>query len=173
MSKIEGPARPDLLKATDAEIEDAIKYADPMALRGLVYQLTGDEELKDIALKTVLGGYLERNVIAREEDVAMVRRKAADFLKGYRDSGAGPIDIGPEDRLPVSLGLMRGEIIPEELAGAGDRGDRARSLGCARRNGARRPTRKSWRTSASSSSARAWAASSRRCTASAQAFPTP
>jgi hypothetical protein len=114
MSKIEGPARPDLLKATDAEIEDAIKYADPMALRGLVYQLTGDEELKDIALKTVLGGYLERNVIAREEDVAMVRRKAADFLKGYRDSGAGPIDIGPEDRLPVSLGLMRGEIIPED-----------------------------------------------------------
>jgi 4-hydroxyacetophenone monooxygenase len=114
MSKIEGPARPDLLKATDAEIEDAVKFADPMALRGLLYQLTEDEELKDIELKTVLGGYLERNVIALEEDVAMVRRKAADFLKAYRDSGAGPIDIGPADRLPVSLGLMRGETIPED-----------------------------------------------------------
>jgi len=114
MSKIEGPARPDLLKATDAEIEDAVKFADPMVLRGLLYQLTEDEELKDIELKTVLGGYLERNVIAREEDVAMVRRKAADFLKAYRDSGAGPIDIGPANRLPISLGLMRGETIPED-----------------------------------------------------------
>ncbi len=33
------PVRPELLKATDEEIEDAVKYADPMVLRGLVYQL--------------------------------------------------------------------------------------------------------------------------------------
>jgi hypothetical protein len=117
MSKIEGPARPDLLKASDAEIEEAVKFADAMALRGLLYQLTGDEELKQVGLKKVLGGYLERNVLATDEDVAMVRRKAADFLKAYRDSGAGPIDIGPLDRLPTSLGLMRGETIPEESLG--------------------------------------------------------
>jgi len=117
MSKIEGPARPDLLKASDAEIEEAVKFADAMALRGLLYQLTGDEELKQVGLKKVLGGYLERNVMATDEDVAMVRRKAADFLKAYRDSGAGPIDIGPADRLPTSLGLMRGETIPEESLG--------------------------------------------------------
>jgi hypothetical protein len=32
--------RPELLTASDAEIEDALKYADPMVLRGLLYQLT-------------------------------------------------------------------------------------------------------------------------------------
>lgn len=117
MTKIEGPARSDLLKASDAEIEDAVTYADAMALRGLLYQLTGDEELKNVTLKTVLGGYLERKVLGTEEDVAMVRRKAVDFLKAYRDAGAGPIDIGPRDRLPISLGLMRGETIPEESLG--------------------------------------------------------
>ena len=117
MTKIDGLAQSDLLKASDAEIEDAVNYADAMALRGLLYQLTGDEELKDIALKTVLGGYLERKVIANQEDVAMVRRKAADFLKRCRDAGGGPTDIGPRDRLPVSLGLMRGETIPGESLG--------------------------------------------------------
>jgi 4-hydroxyacetophenone monooxygenase len=117
MSKIEGPPRPELLKASDAEIEEAVKYADPMAMRGLLYQLTGDDELKDLELKTVLGGYLERQVLAKEEDVAMVRRKAAEFLTSYRDSGAGPLDIGPRDRLPTSLGLMRGETIPDDTLG--------------------------------------------------------
>jgi 4-hydroxyacetophenone monooxygenase len=117
MTKIEGLAQSDLLKATDAEIEDAVTYADAMALRGLLYQLTGDEELKDIGLKTVLGGYLERNVIASPDDLAMVRRKAVEFLKSYRDAGAQPLDIGPAERLPVSLGLMRGETIPEESLG--------------------------------------------------------
>jgi 4-hydroxyacetophenone monooxygenase len=117
MSKMDNPDRSELLKTSDAEIEEAVKFADPMALRGLVYQLTGDDELIDLELKTVLGGYLERNVIARPEDIDMVRSKAAAFIKGYRDAGAGPIDIGPRDRLPISLGLMRGEVIPESALG--------------------------------------------------------
>ena len=33
-----------LLDATDAEIETAVEQADPILLRGLLYQLTGDEE---------------------------------------------------------------------------------------------------------------------------------
>jgi len=33
----------ELLTATDETIDDAVKYADPMVLRGLLYQLTGDE----------------------------------------------------------------------------------------------------------------------------------
>jgi 4-hydroxyacetophenone monooxygenase len=47
----------------------------------------------------------------------MLRRKAADFLKAYRDSGAGPIDIGPEERLPVSLWLAGGEDIAQDDIG--------------------------------------------------------
>ena len=41
-------------------------------------------------------------------------RKAADFLKAYRDSGAGAIGIGPRERLPVSLGLMLGQDLAGE-----------------------------------------------------------
>lgn len=37
--------RAELLEADDAFIEDAVKHADPMALRGLIYQMTGDEEI--------------------------------------------------------------------------------------------------------------------------------
>ena len=35
----------ELLRATDEIIDDAVKYADPMVLRGLLYQLTGDESI--------------------------------------------------------------------------------------------------------------------------------
>jgi 4-hydroxyacetophenone monooxygenase len=34
----------ELLTATD-EIDDAVKYADPMVLRGLLYQPTGNESI--------------------------------------------------------------------------------------------------------------------------------
>src|SRR5262245_31939384 len=41
-------AREELLAASDAVIEDAVHYTDPMVLRGLLYQLTGDEEVRAI-----------------------------------------------------------------------------------------------------------------------------
>jgi 4-hydroxyacetophenone monooxygenase len=108
MSKIELSTRSELQSASDADIEDALKFANPMVLRAILYQLTADPELEDIALKTVPAGYFERKVPVNDADVAMLRRKAADFLKAYRDAGAGPIDIGPLDRLPHSLRLMSG-----------------------------------------------------------------
>src|SRR5580698_7333761 len=37
--------RSELLAANDETIEDAVQFADPMVLRGLLYQLTGDEAL--------------------------------------------------------------------------------------------------------------------------------
>ena len=113
----EAPVRPELLEASDDAIEDAVKYANPMVLRGLLYQLTGDPEVREIEITTVMAGFGEAHMPAREEDIAMLRRKAADFLKSYRDSGAGPIDIGPKDRLPVSLCLAGGEEIPEDDIG--------------------------------------------------------
>jgi hypothetical protein len=36
----EGPTRSELLQATDAQIDDAVSYADPIALRGQLYQRT-------------------------------------------------------------------------------------------------------------------------------------
>ena len=38
----------ELLTATDEMIDDAVKHADPMVLRGLLYQLTGDESIEPL-----------------------------------------------------------------------------------------------------------------------------
>jgi 4-hydroxyacetophenone monooxygenase len=114
MTKLEGFSRPELRAADDAVIEDAIAHADPMVLRGLLYQLTGDPEVAAIGVKTVHAGYADLVSPATEADVALLRRKGAEFLKSYRDSGAGRIDIGPRDRLAVSLGLMLGQTLEGE-----------------------------------------------------------
>ena len=116
MATIQASARPELRAASDAAIEDAIGFADPMVLRGLIYQLTGDPALKAIPLKTVKIGRAEIVSPATDADVALVRRKAADFLKAYRDEGAGPIGHGPQERLAESLALVVGAPIkPEAL----------------------------------------------------------
>jgi 4-hydroxyacetophenone monooxygenase len=113
MTKLEVSSRPELQAASDEVIEDAVGYADPMVLRGLLYQLTGDADLEEISLKSVAAGFAEGLVPADPADIAMVRGKAADFLKRYRDAGAGPIGIGPLERLPASLSLMLGQPVPE------------------------------------------------------------
>ena len=41
-------ATSELLEASDATIDDAVQHADPMVLRGLLHQLTGDEEVAAI-----------------------------------------------------------------------------------------------------------------------------
>src|SRR3977135_1382091 len=51
--------RPELLDATDEIIDDAVKYADPMVLRGLLYQLTGDQSLQATEVMSIQFGFLE------------------------------------------------------------------------------------------------------------------
>jgi 4-hydroxyacetophenone monooxygenase len=114
MTKLQASSRPELLSADDAVIDDAIAHADPMVLRGLVYQLTGDPEVAATGAITVQAGYADVVSPATEADVALLRRKGAAFLKAYRDSGAGAIDIGPRDRLAASLGLMLGQTLQGE-----------------------------------------------------------
>ena len=114
MTKHEMSSRPELLAADDAVIEDAIAHADPMVLRGLIYQLTGDAEVAATGVKTVQTGYFDVASPATEADVALLRRKGVEFLKAYRDSGAGVIAIGPRERLAVSLGLMLGQTMEGE-----------------------------------------------------------
>jgi 4-hydroxyacetophenone monooxygenase len=110
-------AKPELLAATDEEIDDAIRYADPLVLRGVLYQLTDDDGLVDIDLKTlVVGGYREMCQVANREDVARLRAKGAAFLKSYRDAGANPLSIGPTQRLQRSMSLTVGvEVASTEL----------------------------------------------------------
>lgn len=106
-------SRPELLGASDATIEDAVAHADPITMRGLLYQLTGDEELASIPTAVIPAGYLEIRQVVDEDAVALIRAKAAAFLKQYRDAGAGEISPGPMDRMRKSFNLAAGEEIAE------------------------------------------------------------
>ena len=105
---MDGTVREELLGATDATIDDAVEFADPMVLRGLIHQLTGDPEVAATRLEEGARVGFGTRMGLGEEDTALVRRKTAAFLKAYRDSGAGALDIGPMDRLPASMALTMG-----------------------------------------------------------------
>jgi 4-hydroxyacetophenone monooxygenase len=102
----------ELLSASDAQIDDAMQYASPMVLRGLLYQLTGDATLIAMPPGTA-AKYGTGKEMANEADAVALKAKAATFLKQYRDNGAGDIDLGPKDRLRQSLSLTAGHEIPE------------------------------------------------------------
>ncbi len=103
----------DLLSASDHDIEDALVYADPMVLRGLLYQLTRDEAIAATDVVKATFGFLSITMLARPEDGAMLRSKAAALLRAHRDSSSGDLPFGPIERLRTSLGLSAGQEIPE------------------------------------------------------------
>ena len=103
----------ELLGASDETIEDAVQYADPLVLRGLVYQLTGDESLATgVRVDTVVSGFRSKQVVGDADDVALIRRKAADFLRSCRDAGPHEVSFGPAERLQRSLSLTAGSEVP-------------------------------------------------------------
>jgi 4-hydroxyacetophenone monooxygenase len=61
---------------------------------------------------TALLAVFEAPVLARPADAETIRSKAADFLKSYRDRGAGDLPVGQVERLPRSLSLAAGADIP-------------------------------------------------------------
>ena len=115
----------ELLTATDETIDDVVKYADPMVLRGLLYQLTGDESMAAVQATTAQVRDSEpdraskdfalvqsKADVSKPSDLAMIQSKAAAFLKSYRDRGAPDIPCGPPERLRDSLSLVAGADIP-------------------------------------------------------------
>ena len=106
----------ELLAASDLTIEDAVANADPMLLRGVLYQLDGADDLISLPTETVSLGNFFATRIASETDVAALRGKAADFLKDLRDTGRS-IPLGDDDRLYRALGLTVGEDLPEKERG--------------------------------------------------------
>jgi 4-hydroxyacetophenone monooxygenase len=103
----------ELLEASDEQIERAVAHAEPMVLRGLLYQLTGDEEVAATPITVDPTGFQTFMMVAEEADVAMLRRKAVELLRAHRDAGAGPLDIGPEERLRRSVPLTLGEELDD------------------------------------------------------------
>ena len=102
----------EFLKTDDETIDRIVQMGDPMALRAVLFQLTGDSEMPKIAVGEQRCGWRVSNVVVKEGDVAVIHAKAADFLKSYRDSGAGEISFGPADRLRESLSLSVGAEVP-------------------------------------------------------------
>lgn len=101
----------ELLSATDATIDDAVQFAQPMVLRGLLYLLTRDEDVEGMKPGTAAKFGTGRDM-ADEADADLLKAKAGRFLKEYRDSGAGNLDLGPEEHLRRSLSLTAGHDIP-------------------------------------------------------------
>ena len=64
----------ELLTATDETIDDAVKYADPMVLRGLLYQLTGDESIA--ATQATTAAIRDSGPDSASKDFALVQSKA-------------------------------------------------------------------------------------------------
>jgi 4-hydroxyacetophenone monooxygenase len=103
----------ELLEATDEQIERAVAHAEPMVLRGLLYQLTGDEEVAATRSMVDPSGLQTAMMVADEADVAMLRRKAAAFLRAHRDAGGGPVEIGSREQLRRSISLVLGSEIDD------------------------------------------------------------
>jgi 4-hydroxyacetophenone monooxygenase len=114
MATIEAPVRPELLETSDAAIEEAVSHGDPMVLRGLLYMLTGDPDLKTMATTTVAFGQMDAVVPATDMDAVMVRAKTVAFLKAYRDSGAGAVAHGSPEHVRESMELLLAGTIPED-----------------------------------------------------------
>lgn len=102
-----------LATASDQMLAAAIDHADPLILRGLLYQLTGDETLIAMPIENVAFGYSRQDRLANPADVELVQRKTIAWLKELRDTGARRVSIGPMERLPHSLELIAGTSIPE------------------------------------------------------------
>lgn len=106
----------ELLEADDATLRDALEYADVMALRGLVYQFTGDKALREAKLETRPLGAVEASFLADPADEAYVRRAALTYLQQLRDAGPQEVLIGRKEILATSLELTAGQPIkPHEL----------------------------------------------------------
>jgi 4-hydroxyacetophenone monooxygenase len=104
----------ELAEASDADIAAALQHANPMVLRGLLHQLSGDESLRSALPTPIAGAYRPPTPTLTDPKVlAELQAKAAAFLRTWRDSGAEDLGFGPRSRLPSSMALAVGAQIPE------------------------------------------------------------
>ena len=109
------PVRQELLDASDDTIDEALRYADSMTLRGVLYLLTGDEDVATATVGLTKRGLFDVPEVVDGQQVALLRRKAAEFLKAHRDAGAPEISIRSE-RLRTAVRLTMGlELADEDL----------------------------------------------------------
>jgi hypothetical protein len=64
-----------LLDATDETIGEAARYADPMVLRGLLYQLTGDDAVASTRAESVPFAFIDTKNVTDESEVRSTNPK--------------------------------------------------------------------------------------------------
>lgn len=103
----------DLLDSSDETIENAVRRADPMVLRGVLYMLTGDEEVLDMDLVDSTDADMSVHGLSNSSDITLLQSKAANYLKARRDSAADMPERGSPSHVLRSLSLTAGYDIPE------------------------------------------------------------
>jgi len=98
--------------ASDERLAEAVRFSDPMTLRGVLYYLTGDESLAEVPTgQSRLRAVALMDVVdqsAREE----LWERALDLLKRIRDGRFVP-EPTDKARLSRALELAAGEPIPD------------------------------------------------------------
>jgi 4-hydroxyacetophenone monooxygenase len=100
--------------ADDKTIREALVFADPMVLMGLLYHATADEELANVKIMAVPMVFSDGNVVADAAQAEWVRSKAFELLKAYRDGRRDPPGDVSEVQLQRAMSLTAGEQVPTE-----------------------------------------------------------
>ena len=107
--------RDRLKDASDERLAEAVRFSDPMTLRGLLYYLTGDESLAQVPTGQARGRSIPVSDIVDQSARELLWDKALDLLRRMRDGQFDPASVDPA-RLKRSLELAAGEPIPDSDA---------------------------------------------------------
>ena len=105
--------RSELTSASDTELDQVVKYASPIVLRGLLYQLTGEEAIAETPVESESTGVFTAMGVTDRAAIDFLRSRAAGLLKELRDEGRSSWTLD-EGRLSRSIALTAGEAIPAE-----------------------------------------------------------
>lgn len=102
----------ELRAVSDDRLREVLAFANPMVLMALVYHATQEPAFRSVRTITVPAGLSQANVVASAEDEELVRAKAFDLLRDYRDGRRTP--PANEDRaiLMEAMALGAGEQVP-------------------------------------------------------------
>ncbi|HVT25436.1 MAG TPA: NAD(P)/FAD-dependent oxidoreductase [Rhizomicrobium sp.] len=103
-----------LANASDSELQAALAFADPLVLAALIYHATADTEVAQIKVGKIDGAIGEIPGLTEEQAMGVLRKKALDLLKSYRDGKSEPPDIHSRDRLAKAMSIAVGQPVDEQ-----------------------------------------------------------
>lgn len=102
----------ELSGASDETLRDVLEYADPMVLRALIYQATGDEAVRDIDVARVPGIFMDAPWVLDPASLTVLKEKALALLQRYRDGTVAPPGGDDRARMLAAMSLAADEPVP-------------------------------------------------------------